>query len=161
DVHQSGTPEDKKLYPYVFASADAWKTLDQRRQFQVLLVDGSPRAVVGNRLPDILDADTTWALVFRDDNACVYVRRSGDYADVASEDRYSILGGGESRLIEIGPELARSPAFRDSAVREITRQLESSRFNARASSLLANLDFMAGRIEDARSRLTHALAVDP
>ena len=161
DVHQSGTPEDRKLYPYVFASADAWRTLDQRREFQVLLVDGSPRAIVGNRLPDILDADTTWALVFRDDNACVYVRRSGDYADVAAEDGYSILGGGEARLIEMGPQLARSAAFRDSAYREITRQLESSRWNARASSLLANLDFMSGRIDDARSHLAHALTADP
>jgi hypothetical protein len=161
DIHQSGTPEDRKLYPYVFASEEAWRTLDQRRRFELLLVDGSLHTVLGNRLPDMLDADSTWALVFRDDNACVYVRREGEARELAAREGYKIIPGGAERLASLGQILASDSEAREAAARELTRQMESSRFNARAASLLANLDFMSGHADLAGAHLTHALAVDP
>jgi len=50
---------------------------------------------------------------------------------------------------------------RAAAYRELERQAAASRFNARASSLLANLDWISGRPEMAKTRLVHALEVDP
>ena len=161
DVHQSGTPEDRRLYPYVFGSPEAWRALDRRRHFEVLLLDGSVPGVAGNTLPDSLDADTSWALVFRDDNACLYVRRDGRYRGLARRDRYAVIPGGSNNLSGLGQAVARDAGVRATAYQELLRQIESSRFNARASSLIANLDWMAGRADLASARLRHALDVDP
>ena len=161
DVHQSGTPEDRRLYPYVFGNADAWRALDGRRHFEVLLVDGSAPGVVGNFLPDRLDADSTWALVFRDDNACLYMRRDGRYSDLARREGYAIVPGASDHLSALGQACARDPRVRAGAYQELLRQLGSSRFNARASSLLANLDLMEGRGDLASDRLRHALDLNP
>ena len=161
DVHQSGTPEDRRLYPYVFASEEAWRALDRRRHFEVLLVDGALAAVRGDRLPDMLDADSTWALVFRDDNACLYVRREGRYRELAAREGYFVVPGGADQLEVMGEACARDPRVRAAAYRELLRQIASSPFNARASSVLANLDWMEGRTDLAAARLNHALALDP
>jgi len=161
DVHQSGTPEDRKLYPYVFANADAWRTLEQRRKFEVALIDGSVRGVIGNRLPDQLDADPSWALVFRDDAACVYVRRDGRHRKLAAQEAYRVIPGGAERLEPLGAECARDTSVRRAAREELERQAGESAFNARASSLLANLAFMDGHPDEARSWLQRALAADP
>ena len=160
DIHQSGTPEDRRLYPYVFASEEAWRALERGRHFEVLLVDGATDAVRGDRLPDMLDADSTWTLVFRDDNACLYVRREGRYRELAAREGYAVVPGGAEQLEVMGQACARDPRLRAAAYRELLRQIASSPFNARASSVLANLDWMAGRTNLAVARLNHALAVD-
>jgi tetratricopeptide (TPR) repeat protein len=161
DVHQSATPEDRRLYPYVFGDARAWRLLDQRRNFEVLLVDGSLWGVMGDRLPDILDADSTWTLVFRDDNACLFVRRDGRYRDLAGREGYRLIPAGSERLQALGHACETDSTAWKLAYGELTRQMASSRFNARASSLLANLDMIAGQPELARERLEHTLAVEP
>ncbi|MBI1798595.1 MAG: hypothetical protein HYR73_02790 [Candidatus Eisenbacteria bacterium] len=161
DIHQSGTGEDRRLYPYVFASAEAWHALDSRRRFELLLLDGSARPVRGNRLPDIVDAETTWALVFRDDNACLYARLGGVNDAIASREGYRWVPGGSAGLVALGVACQRDGAARREARGELERQAASSRFNARASSLLANLSIMEGRVDEAHALLEHALALEP
>src|SRR5207253_1865139 len=111
----SGTPEDRRLYPYLFVSPDAWRALDRRRRFEVLLVDGAATGVAGNSLPDSLDADSTWALVFRDDNACLYVRRDGHYRELARRERYLIIPGASDDLSALGQACARDAGVRAAA----------------------------------------------
>ena len=96
DIHQSGSVRDRALYAYAFANPEAWLELDQERRFDYCLIDGHPEAVRGDRLLDVLDADTTWSLVFRDDAAALYVRRSGALSNVAERLGYRVVPGGES-----------------------------------------------------------------
>jgi hypothetical protein len=161
DIHQSGTGEDRKLYPYVFASADAWHTLETRHAFELLLVDGSLSSVSGDHLPDFLDADPAWALVFRDDNACVYVRRGGVNERLASRAAFARVPGGTAALPALGRQCAEDSTVRRETRAELERQIASSRFNARASSLLANTALIEGRTDEARALLQHALEVEP
>jgi hypothetical protein len=161
DIHQSGTDADRKLYPYVFASADAWRAMETRHAFELLLVDGSLSSVAGDHLPDFLDADPSWALVFRDDNACVYVRRDGVNAAVAAPQAYARVPGGTALLPELGRRCAADSTLRRETRAELERQIASSKFNARASSLLANIAWIEGRTDEARTLLAHALDVEP
>lgn len=160
DIHQSGSAEDRAIYPFVFRNAAAWHELDARRHFELLLVDGSIRPVTGNRLPDQLDADSTWALVFRDDQACLYVRRGGVNA-AAEGDAYRLVPGGSARLSALGAACERDAALRAETRAELERQAASSPWNSRAASLLANIALIEGRGADARTLMTHALAVQP
>ena len=161
DAHQSGTPEDRALYPFVFRSDAAWHELDARRQFELLLVDGSLRHVPGDRLPDILDADSSWALVFRDDQACLYARRGGVNGSAAARQGYRLVPGGSARLPVLGAACERDSALREQARAELERQAAASPYNSRASSLLANIALIEGRAADARALMLHALAVEP
>ncbi len=161
DIHQSGTPEDRKLYPYVFVDPGAWHRLDERHRFDLLLIDGQQHAVEGDRLPDFADADSSFALIFRDDNACLYARRDGACAAAAESLAYATAPGGNERLEQLGPACARDPVLRAQVQAELERQLASSPFNSRAHSLLANFALMDRRPDVARNHLEAALAKNP
>jgi hypothetical protein len=161
DVHQSGTFEDRALYPFIFRSDAAWRELDARRHFELALVDGSIRHVPGNRLPDILDADSSWALVFRDDQACLYARRGGVNDPAAVRESYRLVPGGSARLAVLGEACDRDSTLRAQVRKELERQAASSRYNSRASSLLANIALIQGRATDARALMIHSLEVEP
>jgi hypothetical protein len=161
DIHQSGTPEDRKLYPYVFVDGQAWQRLDQRYRFDLLLIDGQQHAVEGDRLPDIADADSSFALIFRDDNACLYARRDGACAAAAESLAFGLAPGGNARLERLGAACATDPVLRRLVQAELERQLASSPFNARAHSLLANFALMDRRPDVARQHLAAALAKNP
>ena len=161
DIHQSGTPEDRALYPFVFRSDAAWHELDARRQFELLLVDGSLQHARGDRLPDILDADSSWTLVFRDDQACLYARRSGVNRPAAAQHGFRLVPGGSARLPVLGAACERDSVLREQVRAELERQAAASPYNSRASSLLANIALIEGRAADARALMLHALAVEP
>lgn len=161
DAHQSGTPADRALYPFIFRSEPAWHELDARRHFELLVVDGSIRPVPGNRLPDLLDADPTWALVFRDDQACLYVRRGGLNDATAEREGYRVVPGGSASLPALGAACERNAGLRAAVRGELERQADSSPYNSRALSLLANIAIIEGRGADARALMMRALAVEP
>ena len=161
DVHQSGADEDRAIYPFIFRNPGAWRELDARRHFELLLVDGSIRPVPGNRLPDVLDADSTWALVFRDDQACLFARRDGINGAAAAPLAYRLVPGGSARLSELGSACERDSLLRAETRAELERQAASSPYNSRATSLLANIALIEGRVADARALILHALAVEP
>lgn len=160
DVHASGSREDRRLYAYSFGNVEAWRELDRKRHFDWIVLDGHQEAVRGDRLLDFLDADSVWALVFRDDAAALFVRRDGPLRTVAQRHGFRFVPAGDARV----PALARAtadPSVRAQVRREIERQIDSSPLHARALSLLATLDWIEGDRGAARARLQQALAVDP
>jgi hypothetical protein len=161
DIHVSGTPEDRELYARVFVSPEAWNQLMQRHGFEMALLDGHQEWVLGDHLLDYLDADRGWALVFRDDAAALYVRRSGRLAAVAESLGYRVMPGGGERFAAMGESAIRDTLLRKALRKELERSAASSPLNAKALSYLANLDFLDGNRFAARQHLDACLAVDP
>jgi tetratricopeptide (TPR) repeat protein len=159
DVHQSGTREDRYLYAYAFAEREAWQGLDQKLRFDYALLDGRP--VPGDRLLDFLDADTSWTLVFRDDAAALFVRRSGPLRAVAERHGYRLVPAGDEEVPALARAVREDPEARAQALREIDRQIAASPQHARPLSILATLEWMEGDAAQAREHLVAALAVDP
>jgi tetratricopeptide (TPR) repeat protein len=113
------------------------------------------------RLLDQLDADPEWALVFADDAAVVYVRRTGPLAAVADSFAYRLLPGGTAGIGPLGRKMVEDSTVAAAAHAELLRQVSSSRWNAAAASLLAREALGAGRRDEARRWTEHAIAVAP
>jgi len=159
DVHQAGTTLDRKLYVDAFNSADGWRALDARHHFDyVLLTRAAP---VARRLPDILDADSSWALVFADDAATLYVRRAGPLAGVAARLEYHLLTGGDASIAALGEACARDTVLRARVKAELQRAGAASPWHATAMSLLANVALQDGRYDEGSALLNRALAIMP
>ena len=157
DIHVTGTPEDRRLAALAFVDDNAWKSLDRRHQFDWVLF--RRYRIHQDRSNDILDADTAFALVFVDDVATVYVRRSGAMAAVAERFAYRMLRGGYEAAPQIAAASADSmqrPALRA----ELSRLRAESPFHATAWSLDANMLFREGRLAEAREALRGVLAID-
>lgn len=159
DVHQAGTTLDRRLYVGAFGSAEGWRAIDDRYHFDYLLLTRAPITAVG--LPDILDADSTWALVFLDDAATVHVRRDGPLADIARRFRYRYLPAGQARAAPLGEAARRDTVLREAVRAELERAAASSPWNAGALSLLANMAIEEGRYDDARDLLGRGLRLMP
>jgi hypothetical protein len=161
DTPRTGTRADRELYAFAFSNSESWQELDRRYSFDYALLDGHGESGPGDRLLDFLDADSTWALVFRDDAAALYVRREGPLAAVAESSAFFFVPGGEARI----PLLVRAgqmdTVVRRMTERELGRQIEESPGNSRAHSLLATLAWIGGRPAEAREHLQAALARDP
>jgi tetratricopeptide (TPR) repeat protein len=114
-----------------------------------------------DRLLDFLDADTSFSLVFLDDAAAVYVRRQGTLSPVAERFGYRFLpAGAAGRRGRLQASLADS-ALRRPVIAELEREASGSRWNATASSALADLALFEGRLADARESLLRVLEVMP
>ncbi|MBI1797143.1 MAG: tetratricopeptide repeat protein [Candidatus Eisenbacteria bacterium] len=159
DVHQAGTREDRRLYALAFGDPRAWRALDDERRFDYVLLGREREG--GNPLLDVLDADSTWALIFVDDVAALYVRRHGPLAAVARRVAYAMVPAGTRALAPLGEAVARDSLIRRAVRGELERSAAASPWNAGASSLLANVALTEGRYEDAGTLLEHALRVNP
>jgi tetratricopeptide (TPR) repeat protein len=159
DIHQSGTRLDRDQYAWAQSRADTWQELDQRYRFDYALL--TRRFYERNLLLNLLDADSTWALVFLDDVMALYVRREGPLADVARGFAYREIPGGGNRLAPLGAACARDPQLRARTAAELERVVKDSPRHAQALILLANLALQEGRFADARRFLERALPVDP
>jgi tetratricopeptide (TPR) repeat protein len=159
DIHQAGTTDIRRLYTFSLERPQYWAELDSKYSFEWALL--IRRTFATNHLPDFLDADTTWALVFQDDIAMVLVRRTGPMAEVASRNGYRILPAGNERLAAIGEACAQNPDLRQTMRAELERVIAESDRHANAEELLANLALMDGRREEAAEHLRRALAIEP
>jgi len=159
DIHQAGGPEIRRAYMDAVGSPRGFRPLDEQQRFDVALVDR--KRVPGSPVLDELDADSTWALVFVDDAAAVFVRRGGSASNVAEHLAYRWVPGGPARVSPLGAACARDPVLRAEVEAELRRAVASSPWNSWASSLLGSMAFTAGRMTEARAHLEHALAVDP
>jgi tetratricopeptide (TPR) repeat protein len=162
DVHQSGTPADRDLYAHALSDPGAWRELERRHRFDIALIDGHQDWMMGYRLPDFLDADPDWALVFRDDAAMIYLRRGGALAAAAESLAFDpVLPGGNEAFVALGPRARSDLAFRARLRAALERMAASSPLEAIAQSHLANLDYLEGDAAGARRHLEAALRVEP
>jgi tetratricopeptide (TPR) repeat protein len=161
DVHQTGTRADRDLYTYASIRREAWDELARRHGVELAMVDGHQEWILGDHLLDFLDLEPDWALVFRDDAAALYLRRSSPQGPAADSLAYRVMPGGNEALVALWPRIVRNPALRDSLKAELERCAASSRFNAHAHSSLANLAFMEKDRAGARRHLLAALRADP
>lgn len=159
DIHQTGTPEDRGLYVAAHSDPAAWRALDAKYRFDWVLLN---RILVspGERLLDLLDADSTWALVFVDDAAALYVRRNGQ-SGAAAGDAYRLVSGGGGRVSRATRAALGDPALRAELRAELERAAASSPYSAEAHARGANLDMIEGRLDDAKGRLAKALSANP
>jgi tetratricopeptide (TPR) repeat protein len=158
DIHQAGGRDIRLAYLKATASREGWRELDQRFSFDYVVLDRRRHPTA--RLLDVLDADSTFAMVFLDDAAALYVRRAGPLGDVASRFAYRQLPAGIARLGSLGHAVADSAARRE-VVAELQREILDSPWHADALSLLANVALMEGRYADAREMLGRGLAIQP
>jgi tetratricopeptide repeat protein len=158
DIHQTGTRRDRDFVAAVQAGGAAWHAFDGIHHFDYVLLPRDP----SERTPllDTMDSDsTTWACVFLDDAAGLYVRRAGPLGALAARFEYLLLPGGNGALGRIGPRTATDSLLRRAVTRELDREIAASPRHAAALGLLANIALTEGRWDDARSALRQALAI--
>jgi tetratricopeptide (TPR) repeat protein len=114
-----------------------------------------------NLLLNLLDADSTWALVFLDDVMALYVRRAGPLAGVARDFAYRYVPAGGDRLGALGAACARDSALRAATAAELERAARDSPRHAVTLLLLSNIALQEARFDDARRLLAEALALNP
>jgi len=156
---EAATPEDRYLYAGTFARPDAWRALDRRHRFDYVLME---RVQEGdNRLLDVLDADSTWALVFADDAATVYLRRAGVMASLAARLGAGALPAGREGLGRLARAMMADPSLMARVADGYRARAALSRWNSRDLALLANVELARGRLDEAERRVRQGLAVDP
>ena len=156
---EAADPRDRLLYAGVFARPDAWRLLDRRHTFDYILMKRLQEG--DNRLLDVLDADTTWALVFADDAATVYVRRSGPLAPIAARLGTGIVPAGNAGLQRLGATMAADSGLAAHVEAALRTRAAASPWNGRDLSLVANITLARGQLAEARDLMRRALAVNP
>ena len=159
DIHQAGTPEIRRLYTFSLEKPEYWRELDGKFRFEWALL--ARLTFAADRLPDIIEADSTWALVFQDDAAMLFVRRAGPMRAIAERFGYRVVPAGNQKLAALSQALGRDPALRAAFRAELERTTRESPYTAQAHTLLANLAQAEGRIDDARTEFRLALSADP
>jgi tetratricopeptide (TPR) repeat protein len=156
---EAATLEDRFLYAGVFARPEAWRALDRRHHFDYILME---RVQEGdNRLLDVLDADSTWALVFADDAAVVYLRRAGAMAPLAASLGARPLPAGQAGLAILARAMMTDSTIMSRVADGFRARIASSPWNSRDLALLANVELARGRMGEARRLIEQGLAVDP
>ena len=156
---EAARPEDRLLYAGVFARPDAWRLLDHRHRFDYILMKRLQEG--DNRLLDVLDADTTWALVFADDAATVYVRRLGPLSEIATRLGQGALPAGNAGLYALGAAMPADSGLAERVAAGLRARSEMSPWNSRDLSLVANVAMARGRLAEARETIDRALEVSP
>jgi hypothetical protein len=138
DIHPEDWPRERReAYYRAISSAEGWAALDQRYRFDYALL--SRRYLTGYGLPDLLDSDRRWALVFVDDIAALYVRRDGSLAAVADTFAYRQLSGGAVRMPSLLRAAVGDRALRAGLIAELERQAAASPMNVRGRQMLRAL----------------------
>ena len=159
DIHQAGTKEIRYLYAMALHDTSAWRVLDNRFRFDWVLLPGARGGIP--KLADFLDSDTTWALVFFDDEAALWLRRDGSCAAQASRYAYRYMPAGNAGLGALGALAARESAIRPAIRAECDRAIGGSPYNSRAHALAGNLALLEGRFADAREHFDEAARQQP
>jgi tetratricopeptide (TPR) repeat protein len=159
DIHQTGTREDRRLAAALTQSEGAWRELDAKYAFDYVMLNRY--WIEGDRSLDGLDADTSFALVFMDDAAALYLRRAGRFHALADSFAYRVLPGSVSGIQALGPTLAADSTRRSAAAAELQRMIRESPFTGSAHNNFANIAMIEGRLDEARREILLALALDP
>ena len=159
DIHQSGTREDRELYAIAQVDSDAWHALDAKYRFDYALV--YTHQYPNDRLIEFLDADrATWALVFTDDAAALFLRRAGPLGALAARFEYRRLPAGVVPL-RVLDECRADSLARHALAAELERAIRESAWNGRAGLLLAPLWMIDGRLDDAHRLMDRVIRENP
>lgn len=150
---------DRLLYPRIFGDPAAWRELDERHRFEYLVLDRGQDP--GDRLPDLLDRDTAWVMVFADDVASILVRRHGRFAALADSFGYRVLPAGRVARAALLSACASDSVLRVRASAELRRQAATSPWAGRSHQMLGIIAAMAGRTAEARVHVERALQQRP
>jgi hypothetical protein len=161
DIHFELTedPVIRRLAGLALTQPDAWRQLDQREHFEWALLRRLHS--LGDVSLDILEADSTWRLVFLDDAAALYLKRAGARAALADSLGYRLVRAGRAGMADMGRAFAADSNSRRVLRAEFQRMAASSSANSGAHSLLSQLDLLEGHWEDAARHLREAYRVDP
>lgn len=151
DIHQTGTRRDRDLVAVLFARPEAWTELDRGHRFDWVLLPRKQDPEV--RRVEHVDADTSFARVFLDDDWVVWVRRDGPMAALAESLEYHLLPGSFRRLGALGDSVTANPALRPRLRAELDRSIRDSPRSASAVALYANLELLDGNWAAALERL--------
>ncbi|MEO5618769.1 MAG: hypothetical protein ABIS67_13460, partial [Candidatus Eisenbacteria bacterium] len=160
DAHAAGTRVDRDRAAYVTTHEKVWQQLDDARRFDYVLMP--KRQFSGQHMLDFLDADSvTWAMVFVDDAAVLYLRRSGPLAALAARESYRLLPGGDAAFQRLGARLGADSLLRAEVRRELQRMTAASAWTSGAHDVLAELARADGRPDEAarETRLAEIAAV--
>ncbi|MEK7824693.1 MAG: hypothetical protein AAB290_06600 [Candidatus Eisenbacteria bacterium] len=144
----SGSPEDsspeiRDLYYRAISSPEGWRDLDARYRFDYALL--SRRYTDHYGLLDLIDADPTWAVVFVDDVAAVYLRREGPLAAVADSFAYRLVTGGRTRNAALVERAKGDTALRAALIAELERQARETTRNLYGRQMLRAIGPPLGR----------------
>ncbi len=156
---ENAKPDDRRALAAALTDERAWFQLRDRQRFDWALLDRNPSP--GERLLAWVAADTSFAPVFMDDAAIVFVRRAGALATVADSFAFRVVPADPDARRALVFACERDPALRAAATAEFARQTASSPANALAEQALGTLALMDGRIAEGRAHLERALAVRP
>jgi hypothetical protein len=158
DIHQSGTRSDREFYQFAQIDLGGWKLMNDRYHFDYALL--SRIQYQADRLLDALDADTAFALVFKDDVAALYVRRDGPMKSVADRYAYRVVPAGNIGLAKVGSSSAGDAVLQARAAAELEREIAESPWHSRASSLEANIAMSAADWSRAQVLLDTTRVID-
>jgi len=127
DVHQSGGPAIQSQYMTALAGGAGWQALRDQHGIDWALLWRVQ--VPGDGSLDALDADTTFRLVFTDDVAALYVRRTGPLAGVADSFGYRTLVCGERSFAVLANGWRADSTLRRAAHAELARAAVASPWN--------------------------------
>ena len=143
--------DDRLAYLRAMTEPDGWTSIDRRYRFDWALLK-TPHSP-GDHLLDHLDADTSYALVFMDDAAALYLRREGRLGSLADSLRYRLVPGGEARLPALDAIVQRDPAARRLLEVELRRIITESHVHVWATSVLVKLLEAQGRGAEAQAAI--------
>jgi hypothetical protein len=157
DIHQAGTARERYGYMYAHAREEGWRAFKDQYAPDVVLVRrlGLPR----DSLKDFVDRDTSWALVFADDVAALYVRRQSVPQALLDRHAYVLVSGGRAGLARIAQGVGDS-SFRKALRPELDRMIAESPLNSIACSFRATVNICDRRLAEAEADIEHAHTVD-
>jgi len=156
---ENSPPEDRAGYFQAISEPAGFAALDARYHFDYLLLS-RPQSP-GEVLQQVIEADSSWAMVFLDDAAEVFVRRAGPLAPVAAAHAYRLIPASEEGRRQLVGACAADSALRHAAAAELQGRLADSPEDGVAHHLLGLFALMDGRPDLTSSHFRRVLALDP
>lgn len=136
-----------------------WLQLDNNLHFDYIVLERHQDP--GDRLLDVIGADTTWTMVFADDAAELFVRRRGLFADIARESGYQWVPAGREGRLQMMQAVEQDSLLRVAVGAEVQRMADASPLNGHAHRLLGYFALMDDRFADAERHFLETLRLQP
>ncbi len=155
DVHQAGTPAIRDEWLHGFDSPERWRAFDAHWGFDAVLVKRLPFPGAA----DVVERDTSFALVFQDDVAALFVKRAR-FASLADSFEYRWLPAGAAGRAEVRRVANADAGLRASVAAEARRASAASDANGETEALLGHFAALEDRFAEARAHFERAAAAN-